>query len=256
MSEPKATPPEPIEKAQEAAQKATAPARHRTYRTVLFQGGLIAVGSALAFLTFLVKTTPFFPVDLSITRGIQEVSNPLFGTLMSLISWPGFPPQAIAIPVLGVAALWLLGLRWEAVAALVAAASSSALDGILKDVIRRPRPAANLVHVFRILNSYSFPSGHVVFYTVFFGFIVFLAFALLKPSIKRTLLIVFFGLLILLVGMSRVYLGQHWASDVAGAYLLGILTLVANIAFYRWGKKRFFITQPVQTRETAQPAKH
>jgi undecaprenyl-diphosphatase len=254
MAEPKPNLEKPIEKAQQAAKKATAPPRRRTYRTVLFQGGLIAAGSALAFLTFLVKTTPFFGFDLSITLGIQTIRNPVFAGLMSLISWPGFPPQALIIPVVGVALLWLLGLRWEAVAALVAAVSSSALDGIIKDLIRRPRPAANLVHVFRVLNSYSFPSGHVVFYTAFFGFIVFLAFALLKPSLKRSLLIVFFGLLILLVGMSRIYLGEHWASDVAGAYLLGILTLVANIAFYRWGKRRFFVTQPVQTQEVSKPA--
>lgn len=220
---------------------------------MLFQGALIAAGSALAFLTFLVKTTPFFPIDLSITRGIQTMGSPAFAQFMSLISWPGFPPQGIIIPVVGVVGLWLLGLHWEAVAALVAAVSSSALDTLIKDLIRRPRPAATAVHVFRILNSYSFPSGHVVFYTVFFGFIVFLAFALLKPSLKRTLLIVFFGLLILLVGMSRIYLGEHWASDVAGAYLLGIILLVANIAFYRWGKQRFFVTQPVSTHEAGKP---
>ncbi len=256
MTEPKVDPGKPIEKAQQAAKKATAPARRRTYRTVLFQGGLIAAGSALAFLTFLVKTTPFFGVDLSITLGIQTINNPVFAGLMSFISWPGFPPQAIIIPLVGVAALWVLGLHWEAVAALVTAVTSSALDGIIKDLIRRPRPAVNLVHVFRVLNSYSFPSGHVVFYTAFFGFIVFLAFALLKPSLKRSLLIVFFGLLILLVGVSRIYLGEHWASDVAGAYLLGILTLVANIAFYRWGKQRFFVTQPVKTQEVSKPEAH
>ncbi len=262
MSEPKPNPEKPIEKAQEAAQqaaqKATAPARRRTYRTILFQGGLIAAGSALAFLTFLVKQTPLFPLDLSITRGIQMINNPVFGPLMSFISWPGFPPQSFIIPVVGVAALWLLGLHWEAVAALVAAVSSSGLDVLLKDAIRRPRPTANLVHVFRILNSYSFPSGHVVFYTVFFGFIVFLAFALFKPSLKRALVIIFFSLLILLVGVSRIYQGEHWASDVAGAYLLGILTLVANIAFYRWGKQRFFVAkaQPVSTHEAAKPSGH
>jgi undecaprenyl-diphosphatase len=92
-----------------------------------------------------------------------------------------------------------------------------------------------------------------VFYTVFFGFLLFLAYVLLKESWRRTLLIGFFAVLVLLVGPSRIYTGEHWASDVAGAYLLGALTLVANIAFYRWGKKRFFITQPVPTRETPAP---
>jgi undecaprenyl-diphosphatase len=259
---PESTPEKPIEKvadkAQQAARAATATAPRRTYRTVLFQGTLIAAGSAFAFLTLLAKTVPFFPIDVQITRGIQLIGNPLFAQLMSLVSWPGFPPQSFVIPVFIVALIWGLGLRWESLAALVAAVSSSAIDVLIKDAIRRPRPAADLVHVFRILDSYSFPSGHVMFYVVFFGFLVFLGFALLKDSVKRTAVLVFFGALILLVGVSRIYLGQHWASDVAGAYLLGILTLVANIAFYRWGKQRFFVahTQPVPTHEEPKPASH
>jgi undecaprenyl-diphosphatase len=168
---------------------------------------------------------------------------------MTAISWPGFPPQSFAIPLFVVALIWGLGLRWESVVALVAAVSSSAIDVLIKDLIRRPRPGADLVHVLRILDSYSFPSGHVMFYTVFFGFIVFLAFVLLKESPQRIAIIAFFGALVLFVGASRIWEGEHWASDVAGAYLLGILTLVANIAFYRWGKKRFFVSQPVQTKE-------
>src|SRR5512142_2035074 len=143
MAEPEPSTPKPIEKAQEAAQKATAPARRRTYRTVLFQGALIATGGALAFLTFLAKTTPFFPIDVRITRGIQFIGNPVFAQLMTLISWPGFPPQGFIIPLVGVAVLWVLGLHWEAVAALVAAVSSSVIAQLIKDAIRRPRPTAS-----------------------------------------------------------------------------------------------------------------
>jgi undecaprenyl-diphosphatase len=99
--------------------------------------------------------------------------------------------------------------------------------------------------VIEVLTSYSFPSGHVMFYTGFFGFIWFLAFTLLKPSLTRNLLLIFFGSLVLLVGASRIYRGEHWASDVLGAYLLASLTLVVIIQIYRWGKNRFFVRQPV-----------
>jgi undecaprenyl-diphosphatase len=77
----------------------------------------------------------------------------------------------------------------------------------------------------------------------------FLAYTLMKRSAWRTGLLVILGSLIVLVGASRIYLGQHWPSDVLGAYLLGSLTLVVIIWFYRWGKKRFFVRQPVAPEE-------
>ena len=49
----------------------------------------------------------------------------------------------------------------------------------------------------------------------------------------------------LLVGLSHIYTGEHWAGDVLGAYLLGSLTLVGILQLYRWGKLRFFLHQPV-----------
>jgi undecaprenyl-diphosphatase len=129
--------------------------------------------------------------------------------------------------------------------ALIAAVSSTAINVLVKSLIQRPRPTPDMVNVYSKLNSYSFPSGHVMFYCIFFGFIAFLAFSLLKPSLKRSLLLVFFGGLVVLIGVSRIYLGEHWASDVLGSYLLGSLTLVAIIQVYLWGKTRFFVHQPV-----------
>jgi membrane-associated phospholipid phosphatase len=232
-------------KPQTAAQADIAPAPVRRYRSVLFLGMLLIITAAFAVLTFLVKTTPSFPLDLQITRALQSIHNPVFGGLMIAVSWPGFLPQAAIIT--GAILLLILGfgLQWEALVGLMAALLSAGLNLLVKDLIQRPRPAATLVHVLASLTDSSFPSGHVMFYASFFGFIVFLAFTLLKPSWKRSLLLAFFSLLVLLVGISRIYTGEHWASDVLGAYLLGSLTLVAVIQLYRWGRPRFFVSQPV-----------
>jgi len=247
---------EPVKKITDAAQQAvraeSEPAPVRRYRAFLFKVALVIVAGAFAVLTFLVKTMPSFAIDLQITKSIQLINIPGFGFLMSLVSWPGFTPQSMIITALIILLIYGSGLHWEAVMGLIAAVFSTAINLLVKDLIQRPRPTIGLVNVVATLNSYSFPSGHVMFYLGFFGFIWFLAFSLLKPSLKRSLPLVLFGVLIVLVGVSRIYLGEHWASDVLGSYLLGSLTLVAIIQFYLWGKTRFFVHQPVAAAEPQQ----
>src|SRR5215467_6098752 len=94
----------PIEKVQESAQQAakaeTTSRPTRQYRTYLFQFMLIITTGAFALLTFLVKTTPSFPIDLAITRFIQSINFPFFDTFMYLVSWPGFPPQSFILSLI------------------------------------------------------------------------------------------------------------------------------------------------------------
>jgi undecaprenyl-diphosphatase len=226
----------PVEKIKEMAHQsacaASASAPARRYRAALFQATLVIVASAFAVLTFCVKTMPSFAIDLQITKAIQLINFPFFASFMSLVSWPGFAPQSAIITALISLLIYSFGLHWESVIALMAASFSAGINLLVKDLIQRPRPASNLVHVFSELTDSSFPSGHVMFYIGVYGFIGFLAFSLLKPSFKRNFLLMLFGSLIVLVGASRIYLGQHWASDVLGAYLLGSLTLEAYIQIY------------------------
>jgi undecaprenyl-diphosphatase len=216
----------------------------RRYRARLFQLLLFSAIIAFSLLTFLVETRPSFELDLQITLAIQSIDSPLFAWLMRLISWPGFLPQSILIVMLIAFTLYTYRLRWEAVAALLAAGISGTSNELTKSLIQRPRPAGDLVNVFEILTSYSFPSGHVMYYTIVFGFVGYLAYTLLKRSMKRSLVLGVSGAFIALVGVSRIYLGQHWASDVLGAYLLGGLILAGIILLYQWGKTRFFIHYP------------
>jgi membrane-associated phospholipid phosphatase len=244
---------EPVKKiaraAQQAARVESEPAPVRHYRALFFRSVLVLFAIGFAVLTFMVVTTPSFGIDLQITQAIQYIRFPLFAELMILVSWPGFSPQTMIITGLFILLIYGFGLHWEAVMALVASLLSTGINLLVKDLIQRPRPTAGPVNVIDVLNSYSFPSGHVMFYISFFGFIGFLAYSLLKPSLKRTLLLAIFGGMIILIGASRIYLGQHWASDVLGAYLLGSLTLVAIIQMYLWGKTRFFVHQPVAATE-------
>jgi undecaprenyl-diphosphatase len=235
----------PIEKVKETAQKAvmveTSLTHVQWYRTAFFWGALLLAVVLFGMLTFLVETTPSFPIDIQITRAIQSIDSPFFAELMWLVSWAGFLPQSVLITLLIGFTLAVYGFRWESATSLLTALVSGVINEFVKVVIQRPRPAADLVDVFKVLTSYSFPSGHVMFYVSLFGFVWYLSYTTLKQSWKRSLLLGFFGILILLVGISRVYLGQHWASDVLGAYLLGGLILAGTVLLHQWGKKRFFL---------------
>jgi len=237
--------------AEGVAKSETAPPEIRRARAVIVQSSLVVLAIAFGLLVILVKMTESLPIDLQITRFLQASNLPLFRSVMIAVSWGGTFPQVLIPIAIITLALYGAGLHWEALMSVVAAVGVQAVIMMVKVAIHRPRPTTDLVHVFSQLNSYSFPSGHVMFFLGYFGFIWFLAFSLLKNSSKRTVLLVVLGLLLVLVGPSRVYLGAHWPSDILGAYLLGILVLVGIVRVYRWGKTRFFIHQPV----AAAPAK-
>jgi membrane-associated phospholipid phosphatase len=195
------------------------------------------MGFALLFA--LATNLPYLAIDPAITHTVQRFEAPWFRALMRWVSWPGFGPQSVVIVALAGAALLAAGLRWEAACAVGAGLAPAVLSTAVKVIIQRPRPAASLVQVTEVLNSYSFPSGHVFFYTVFFGFLLYLVYVLFRPSRWRALALALLSLLVGLVGVSRIELGQHWFSDVLAAYLIGSVWLALTIWVYRWVKIRY-----------------
>jgi undecaprenyl-diphosphatase len=240
----------PENAAQVAAAQEVAPRPTRNWRARLFQGYLVTAVIGFAVLVVLATQFDYFPIDLTITQGVQRFNAPWFVVLMTAVSYLGYTPQNWMLVAVLAGLLFAFGLRWEGVMAAIAAMGGALLVQAVKLVVQRPRPGLDLVQVAIELNSYSFPSGHVVFYTAFFGFLVFLGYTLFKASPARTLTLACAAVLIALVGFSRIYLGNHWASDVTGAYLLGSVWLAACVSLYRWGKPRFFVQQPVAPAET------
>ena len=174
-----------------------------------------------------------FPFDLKITEELREEQNPVFSQTMHWVSVLG-DTWIEAVLVGTVIAICLLRRRWhEAVFALITV-SSVVLTSVLKVLIGRPRPPAfigNPGDLFWSVGQFSFPSGHVLFYIVFFGFVAFLAWSHLTGCM-RWVIISMCGVLIVLIGPSRVYLGAHWASDVIGSYVIGTLWLLMIILGY------------------------
>lgn len=209
------------------------------FRKLFFLGAVVVGLAGYIALAFFASRVAYFPIDLTITRGFQTFHPDWFFVLMQVASWAGYPPQAVILSGVLIVMIWSIRRHWEAVISAATSLGVELLDFVTKVAVRRPRPPADLVMVSRKLTSFSFPSGHATFYTAFFGFLLYLSYRLLKPSWQRTLLIIVFAGLIVLVGPSRVYLGEHWSSDVLGGYILGGLGLTAAIRVYRWGGEKW-----------------
>ena len=102
-------------------------------------------------------------------------------------------------------------------------ASALAVDLIFKAIVQRPRPDG-----FRLVveTGYSFPSGHSMFSMAFYGFLIWLVWHYEKDRLQRWLFCFSFAFIIVMIGISRIYLGVHYASDVLGGYSLALVWLV------------------------------
>lgn len=209
----------------------------RNYRISIFQLYLIIAIVVSIGLAILAHIFSYFPVDLTITKIFQQFQSPGFLTLMKFISFWGYEPQMAILSALVILIIYFLGLRLETMFAVINIIGATIITGVLKIVINRPRPNLDLVNVVSNLSDKSFPSGHVLMYTAFFGYVWFLVYILIKPSFLRTLSLFLLGSLILLVGPSRVYLGEHWPSDVFGGYLIGSVWLLLTIYIYTLNKR-------------------
>lgn len=103
------------------------------------------------------------------------------------------------------------------------------VNQVIKHIIRRPRP-----NVLRLVeeSGYSFPSGHSMVSMAFYGIIIYLVYKNVSNKYLKWILIILLSLLILSIGFSRIYVGVHYFTDVAGGFLLGLAYLIIYINIY------------------------
>jgi len=168
--------------------------------------------------TFLVVQNDVLPFDISIATFIQQFNWGPLVYPMELINFSAGIWQVL-IGAVAVVALFIFERRagWL----LLIGSISSVLDNIIKLVISRQRPPADLVHILNPTTGFSFPSGHAVFFTWLSFMLAFSLAPRFTPRIRPILWIVA-GIVIVLTCIARVWAGAHWPSDVLGGVLLGI----------------------------------
>jgi undecaprenyl-diphosphatase len=165
-------------------------------------------------------------LDLAIRSQVHAYTSPGLTRAMIAISFIGGDGLAAAIVISLIAFRWLRwrrALLWMFVTIL----GALVLDLSLKYAFHRPRPVPFFTDLPR---TYSFPSGHSLFSFCFYGVLAGLLTRRISSRIGRILIWTFAALLVAAIGLSRIYLGVHYPSDVIAGYLaasLWVSTLVA-----------------------------
>jgi membrane-associated phospholipid phosphatase len=167
-----------------------------------------------------------------LTHEIQELKIGHLTTVMEFISLFGDP--AIAIISIIIASLFFIRNRYKREAYFtIAVILPDLLNILIKILIHRPRPTLENAKVVFEFAQPAFPSGHVVHYVVFFGFLLTVMIVNKKiPQFWRLFIGISSIFLILTVPISRIYLGAHWATDVLGGYAFGFIYLEIILRFY------------------------
>ncbi len=171
----------------------------------------------------------FFSLDLRFSQYLQGFKNTFFSALMIFVSSIG---DGLYLELLvGTSILFLVhtGYRLDAFKLAVSSLVAVLLGSVTKRMIGRPRPDSDLVTIQELLKDKSFPSLHVLLYTVIFGYLLYFALSHFKTKWLKLVVIFSCTVLILTIGLSRIYLGAHWASDTIGGYILGTLILLITI---------------------------
>ncbi len=196
----------------------------------------LVIGFAIAFVALLIFAFVADRIYLQEAFALDAVANPFLHAIAS----PGLDVAMTGITTLGsipiVAGLFAIttvlllshGYRARAMFLAAAIGGSIALNGLLKVIVHRPRPALPWAHV---LPDYSFPSGHTMNTVVFYMAMAMILWVTFGRRIGSASIVL--ALLIsVAVGFSRIYLGYHYLTDVIGGIAAGLgWLLIVALAF-------------------------
>ncbi|HEX3140953.1 MAG TPA: phosphatase PAP2 family protein [Rhizobacter sp.] len=212
---------------------ATAHARRRTPRKIfllrLALGALVLIAAAWLFGAIAEDVVnhdaPLGAIDQDVATWLHAQATSSRTRLMFFVSDLSAPLSVMAMTsVLAIVLLWKRQ-RSQLLLLVLAVPGGALLNVIMKHLIHRDRPIFE--DPIQTLTSYSFPSGHAMGSTVFFGTLAAIAIWQVRDWRLGTLAIIASALLVALICFSRIYLGVHYLSDVIAGFLAGVVWLGA-----------------------------
>ncbi|MBU1755211.1 phosphatase PAP2 family protein [Patescibacteria group bacterium] len=171
-------------------------------------------------------------VDTAAAHFLSTIRTPFLNEFFLFITQFGSTSAMIALSIAAILFYSFFSKRRYIIPFLVAAIGSAVSINLIKMLVARARPAADVA--FYAEKLFSFPSGHSASALAILGFIAYTAFKNVRTTCARVCILGGAALLILLIGFSRLYLGVHYLSDVIGGYVLGTLWLLIGIRVDMW----------------------
>ncbi|RNL52423.1 phosphatase PAP2 family protein [Pedobacter jejuensis] len=201
--------------------------KHQILSALLF----ILLASFIALSIFIAKN-PILAFDVDVSLAVQKYHSEWMDKFMLAISFFGELPWSLISVLLVATIFYLSKFKREAYFISLILLSGLIILGI-KNVINRPRPTTFYVRLVEVNRFQSYPSGHVLSYVLFFGFLIVLMRNLktISPAWKNIITCISLFLLIM-IAPSRIYLGAHWFTDTVGGFLLGLICLFPLCYFY------------------------
>ncbi|MDC6405938.1 MULTISPECIES: phosphatase PAP2 family protein [Maribacter] len=193
---------------------------------------VIVVGGINLFieLTDTLKTDTLARYDTAVTDYIISFRNPSLTTFFKFVTDIGDVTGYLIVLMLFVLLSWRIIKSWKYVLQSVVVLVLATLSNMaLKRFVDRARPG--IEHLVTV-KTLSYPSGHAMGAMAFFGFLIYLISKLRINRIFKYSLMVLVALLILSIGISRIYLGVHYPSDVAGGFIAGFIWVVFCILIF------------------------
>nr|WP_263326368.1 phosphatase PAP2 family protein [Neobacillus sp. Marseille-Q6967] len=205
---------------------------------------MVSLLSLLAFsmMAFLINADKVNNFDSTIIQFIQGFEAPVLTQIMEFFTFIGSTATVIVLCLVIIFFLYkVLHHRTELILFVVVVAGSPLLNFILKSIFQRARPD---LHRLIEIGGYSFPSGHAMNAFTVYGILTFLLWRHIFNRSGRTLLLLFSSIMIAMIGISRIYLGVHYPSDIIGGYLASAFWIGISIGFFQRYKER----QPVPSK--------
>lgn len=170
--------------------------------------------------------------DSSAIRFFETLQTSTLDIIYTSVTHMGSVWFVTSLSVVVILSLWFKARdKWATLFFIIAVGGTGALTWLLKQVYERGRPSIN-----EAIDAigFSFPSGHSMGSLVFYGFLIYLIVRSQQNKVIKIGFSMALGLLILLIGTSRIYLGAHFPSDIIAGYIVGTIWLTLCISVLEW----------------------